>query len=123
MKRLALMIIPALICGMVFTSCGSKVAIDDGGDDEYYKATVRGKGLDCGNNIFMIQFDEEVTSLPISLWINFYYALDLPEEYKTEGKRIEVQFRLPKVDEMIACNAMGLALPHIFIVKVRCLME
>ena len=39
MKRLVLMIIPALICGMVFTSCNSKGATDEGGEDGIYTGT------------------------------------------------------------------------------------
>jgi len=117
MKKLVLMIIPALICGIVLTSC-SKVATKDGNVNVYFKATVLGQGLDCGNT-FLIQFDKEVTDIPIGWWNNVYYADNLPEEYKIKEKRIEVQFRPLKDDEKYICTHMGPGYPHVYIVKVR----
>jgi len=58
--------------------------------DEYFKVTVLGKGLDCGNT-FVIRFIEEVVELPNSPVKNHYYADNLPEEHKIEGKNMEIQ--------------------------------
>ena len=81
--------------------------------NEYFKVTVLGKGLDCGN-AFVIRFDEEVAGLPDSPVKNHYYADNLPEEHKIEGKNIEIRFRLPKEDEMYACTMMGPTYPYIY---------
>jgi hypothetical protein len=89
--------------------------------NEYGNATVLGKSLDCGD-IFLIRFDADVTGLPFPFLVfnNTYLAMYLPEEYKTEGKRIQVEFRLPdKDDEPITCTAMGPAYPVIYIVSVQ----
>jgi hypothetical protein len=88
--------------------------------DEYGNATVLGRGLDCGD-IFLIRFDADVQDLPFSIMLtsNTYYAINLPEEYKIEGIRVSVQFRLPKDDEFIACTAMGPAYPAVFIVSAK----
>ena len=85
---------------------------------EYFKATVLGKGQDCGNT-FLIRFDEEVAGLPNSPVKGCYYADNLPEEYKIEGKTVEIQFRLPKEDEMSACTTMGIAFPHMYVLDVK----
>lgn len=80
-------------------------------------ATVLGKGSDCGT--FLIHFDESVSGLPVpsSFFNNVYYTVNLPEECKKEGERINVEFRAPKTEElMAACTAMGPAYPHIFII-------
>ena len=86
--------------------------------DEYFKVTVLGKGFDCGNT-FVIRFNEEVAELPDSPVKNHYYADNLPEKHKIEGKNIEIQFRFPKEDEMYACTLMGPTYPHIYILEVK----
>ena len=59
MKRLALMIVPALICGMVLTSCGSEMATDDtknelndGEFDETVVVDSKGLGLWWNHQMF-----------------------------------------------------------------------
>jgi len=81
-------------------------------------ATVLGRNPDCGT--FMIQFDEEVPGLPSYSYAlgNVFHGINLPEEYKVEGERIEVTFRLTFPDEALQCTAMGTAYPSIFIVNV-----
>ena len=86
-------------------------------DSTYVKATVLGKGLDCGNS-FIIKFDEAVTGLPQNAE-NTFYEINLPEDYKVEGKEIMVEFRIPEPDEIMVCTTMGIAYPQIFITKVK----
>ena len=114
MKKTVLMIISALICGMVLTSCDSKTEI---GDEGFYKATVLGVGGDC--KICLIVFDEEVPDLPPSPCKNMYYAHNLPENYQIAEKRIEVKLGFCKEPLAIACTAMGPAYGHICIAEVR----
>ncbi len=83
----------------------------------YADATVLGKGLDCGNS-FLIKFDNNVTGLPEN-FDHIFYEINLPDEYKIEGKKIKVEFRDPESDEMMACTTMGIGYPEIFITKVQ----
>ncbi len=76
----------------------------------YANATVLGNGMDCGNS-FLIKFDNGV--------INTFYEINLPEDYKVEGKEIMVEFRIPEPDEIMVCTTMGIAYPQIFITKVK----
>ncbi len=80
-------------------------------------ATVLGKGLDCGNS-FLLKFDSDVTGLPEN-FDNTFYEINLPDEYKTEGRKIKVAFRSPEPDEIMACTTMGIGYPQIFITKVK----
>ena len=82
-----------------------------------YKATVLGRGMDCGN-AFLIQFEEKTYSLPASSK-NIYYEINLPEEYKIAGREILIQFHEPRNDEIMVCTAMGPAYPQVVVTKVE----
>jgi len=86
-------------------------------ENKWSNATVIGKGLDCGNT-FLIQFNEDVTGLPDNTSNRTFYAVNLPEEYKVSGTKINVEFREPNSSEMIVCTTMGIAYPQIYISKV-----
>jgi len=86
------------------------------GDDEYFDATVLGKGMDCGNS-FLIQFDAGVTGLPSPFKI--YYEINLPEKYKINNERISVKLRVPNNDENMVCTMMGPTYPQINIIEVK----
>jgi hypothetical protein len=105
-----------LIIGLfvLIISC-SKNSQDD--LSAYAGATVLGKGTDCGNS-FLIKFDDDVTGLPEN-FDHIFYEINLPDEYKIEGKKIKVLFREPEPNEMMACTTMGISYPEIFIIKVR----
>jgi hypothetical protein len=83
----------------------------------YANAIVLGKGLDCGNS-FLIKFDNGVTGFPQNS-DNTFYEINLPDDYKIEGRKIKVEFRDPKPDEIMVCTTMGIAYPQIFITKVK----
>jgi len=83
----------------------------------YANATVLGNGMDCGNS-FLIKFDNGVIGLPQNSE-NTFYEINLPEDYKVEGKEIMVEFRIPEPDEIMVCTTMGIAYPQIFITKVK----
>lgn len=80
-------------------------------------ATVLGKGLDCGNS-FLLKFDDEVIGLPEN-FDHIFYEINLPDDFKIEGKKIKVGFRSPNPDEMMACTTMGIGYPQVFITKVQ----
>jgi len=105
-----------LIIGLFFIiiSC-SKNNQDD--LSAYAGATVLGKGLDCGNS-YLLKFDDDVMGLPEN-FDQIFYEINLPDDYKIEGKKIKVGFRDPEPDEMMACTTMGIGYPEIFITKVQ----
>ncbi len=79
-----------------------------------YNAKVLGKGLDCGN-IYLIQFDNDVTGLPPNSFDNTFYALNLPANLQIDNLQVNVAFRAPNPDEMVACTTMGIGYPQIVI--------
>lgn len=83
-----------------------------------FNATVIEKGLDCGNS-FLIKFNNGVIGLPVNNFDNTFYEINLPEKYKTEGKKIKVEFREPKNNEAMACTTLGIGYPQIYITKVE----
>ena len=90
----------------------------DEANNDIFNAKVLGKGLDCGN-LFLIKFNNDVSGLPVNNFDNTFYAINLPEEFKTEGEQIKVEFREPKNDEAMACTTLGIGYPHIYITKVE----
>lgn len=87
-------------------------------NDDIFNATVLGKGLDCGN-LFLIKFSKDVPGLPVNNFDNTFYEINLPEEFKIEGKKIKVKLREPKSDEVVACTTLGIGYPQIYITKVE----
>ena len=110
MKRIIFIIISLTF---IIISCN-----DDETNDDIFNATVIGKGLDCGNS-FLIKFNNGVSGLPINNLDNTFYEINLPEEYKIEGKKIKVEFREPKNDEGMVCTTLGPGYPQIYITKVE----
>lgn len=104
-----------ILFSFIFTSC-SKNEIEI--KEELFNATVIGEGLDCGNS-YLIKFNDDVSGLPQNSFDNIFYELNLPEDYKVEGKLIFVEFRLPENDELIVCTTLGLAYPQIYITKAE----
>jgi hypothetical protein len=110
-------VLPYPVIGEEATIKTVKIFVDNENvDNEYSGATVRGKGLDCGNS-FIIQFDEDVVGLPLPNKV--YYEINLPEKYKIANERINVKFRVPNNDEIMACTTMGPSYPQIYIVDVK----
>ena len=94
-----------------FTSCSTD---DDETQVEFIaNATVLGPGLDCGD-AFLIRL-EDSNEIPENAFENVFYEINLPDEYKTEGNEIRVNFRLPTNEEIPFCTHMGPGYPHIFI--------
>jgi len=110
MKRIIFIIISLTF---IIISCNK-----DETHDDIFNATVLGKGLDCGNS-FLIKFNNGVPGLPVNNFDNTFYEINLPEEYKTEEKKIKVEFREPKNDEAMACTTLGIGYPQIYITKVE----
>ena len=112
MKRIILIFI-----GLTFLiiSCSEKVTEIN---EDPFNATVLYQGMDCGK-AFLIQFNNNVSGLPMNTRDNIFYAINLPEEYKINGKKIKVEFREPFNNEIIVCTAMGPGYPQIYITKVE----
>lgn len=91
---------------------------DSDKNERVYNATVLGKGMDCGET-YLIEFDDDVSELPENSFDNVYYAINLPEEYKIEGKEIYVEFRQPENDETMDCTFLGPTFPQIYITKIE----
>ena len=83
-------------------------------------ATVLGRGLDCGD-IYLIQFNEDTQGLPypFDFFNGIYYAMNLPQRYKIQGKTINVTFRQLYETETVVCTTMGPGFPFIYIVRVN----
>jgi len=100
---------------LIFTSCTKE---DSRIKDDSFNAIVIEQGLDCGNS-YLIKFNEDVSGLPQNSFDNIFYEINLPEEYKVEGKPIYVEFRLPENNETMACTTLGLAYPQIYIIEAN----
>lgn len=83
-----------------------------------FNAKVLYQGADCGDT-FLIQFDENVSNVPNNNTNNIFYALNLDEQYKVEGLDINVDFREPYDEEIMACTTAGVGFPQIFIEQVN----
>jgi hypothetical protein len=90
---------------------------DDEGNNNFY-ATVVGAGMDCGDS-YLIKFDDTTIALPKNNSQNVFYGTNLPSQFKVPGLRINVSFRLPTANELMACKTMDFAYPQIFIKKVN----
>jgi len=113
MKRIILIFIGLTF---IFISCDKN---DNEVNKKSFNATVQGKGLDCGNS-FLIKFDDDATGLPKnSFGGNTFYEINLPVEFKIEGKKVYVEFREPKNDEIMVCTTMGIGYTQIYITKAE----
>lgn len=103
-----------MLISLIFTGCSK-----DKSDDVFYEAIVLQKGLDCGES-YLIKFDDGIMKNSLSSEEDLtYYEINLPQEYKVEGKRIKVQFREAAADELMMCTTMGFSYPQIFITKIE----
>lgn len=83
-----------------------------------HNATVLGIGLDCGDS-YVIQFNDNITGLPVNSSSNRYYELNLPDEFKVDGLSVYIEFRAPENDEGMMCTTMGPSYPQIYITTVE----
>lgn len=91
---------------LMFTCCSKKI--------NSYQAIVIEQGIDCGSS-YIIKFDDNVPSLPANNSENVFYEINLPEELKVKGKKINVKFREPTDKEIMVCTTLGQGYPQIFI--------
>ena len=87
-------------------------------DDQVFNATVLEKGMDCGD-LFLIQFNNNVSGLPENDFKNIFYAMNLAEALKIEGRKIKVKVRKPKIEEAMVCTTFGIAYPHLYIITAE----
>jgi hypothetical protein len=83
-------------------------------NNDSYNATVKGKGIDCGNS-FLIVLEADAPDLPANNSGNTFYEINLPEEFKIEGKKINIKFREPTNSEIIVCTTLGVGYPQLYI--------
>jgi len=81
-----------------------------------YEAEVIGCGLDCGN-LYLISIDSRRQNADFVPGI--YYANNLPEAYKQNGLKIQVNCRQPKNDELPACTMLGISYPHVYVISAQ----
>lgn len=112
MKKIILILIGLTF---IFISCNKN---EKETNENSVNATVIGKGLDCGN-AFLIKFNNDISGLPENSFDNTFYEINLPDEFKIEGKKIYVEFREPKDGELMICTTMGIGYPQIYITKVE----
>lgn len=87
-------------------------------EDDMFNATVLEKGIDCGD-LFLIQFNKDVSGLPKNDFDNIFYAINLPEAFKVKEKQIKVKVRKPKNEEAMPCTTVGIGYPHLYIIKAE----
>ena len=109
MKKISLILI-----GFTFLliSCNN-----DDDNIELFDAVVIGKGLDCGDS-FLIKFNENITGLPNTI-DNTFYTINLPNEFKEEGKEIKIDFREPINNEFLLCTTLGPGYNAIYIITAK----
>ncbi len=83
-------------------------------DDKIYNATIIGVGLDCGNS-YLIRFEKNAIGVPTNTSQNIFYEINLPNQFKVNGLKINVAFRQPTNNEIMVCTALDYAYPQIFI--------
>lgn len=109
-----IIILLSMFISLIFIGCSKYKS-----DDVFYDATVIEKGLDCGES-YLIKFDEDILKNSLSSDDDrTYYEINLPQEYKVEGKRIKIQFRDPTADELMLCTMVDFSYPQIYITKVE----
>ena len=71
------------------------------------------------SNKFSFDYDDnDIPKLQGNTFDNTYYEINLPDEYKIVGKKINVEFREPENNEIMVCTTMGLGYTQIYITKV-----
>jgi hypothetical protein len=98
---------------IIFLCCCNN---DESNDN--FNATVIVRGLDCAGS-YLIKFDDNLSNVPKNSSENVFYEINLPNQYKIEGLRINVLFRLPTKDETMVCTAKDYSYPQIFIDKIN----
>ena len=83
---------------------------------EFFNAVVIGKGLDCRDS-FLIKVNG-YSGLPNTV-DDTYYEINLPKEFKVEGKEIKVEFREPRDKEFIPCTTLGPGYSLIYIISAE----
>jgi len=112
MKKIILILIGL---NFIFISCNKN---EKETNEKSFNATVIGKGLDCGNS-FLIKLNDDISGLQENAFDNTFYEINLPDEFKIEGKKIYVEFREPEKGELMVCTTMGSGYPQIYIMKVE----
>lgn len=97
---------------LVLFSCSK----DEGNNN--HNVTIIGVGTDCGNS-YLIKFDDNNINVPTNSSQNVFYEINLPLQYKVNGLRINVSFRIPANNEIMVCSAKDYSYPQIFIDKVN----
>jgi hypothetical protein len=111
MKKISLVLI-----GFTFLlfSCNKD---EENNNNELFDAVVIGKGLDCGDS-FLIKFNENIPGLPNTI-DNTFYEINLPNEFKEDGKEIKVDFRETKDNEYLICTTLGIGYNAIYILSAK----
>lgn len=118
-KRFKIILIPVLftILMIVNLSCNSNDD-DTTPQQNNYNAVVLRVGLDCGEN-YLIKFNSDVVGLPSNTSDNVFYEINLPSQYKVNGKQLNIDFRAPTDTEIMVCSSMDFAYPQIYIKSVK----
>lgn len=103
----------SLLASTLFLSCSK-----DGEDIQFWNATVRNKGLDCGT--FLLEFEKEPNIYPASFGLGtIFYEMNLPDEFKIPETKIVVEIRKLNDDELFACTTRGPSYGMVYILSAR----
>ncbi|MFW5700669.1 MAG: hypothetical protein ACOCWM_03180 [Cyclobacteriaceae bacterium] len=117
MNRLIFLIIMISILGL--TSCEKDNESNDS-NKFLFKATVIGKGLDCGET-FVISLTNIGSNSDIE--DGMYYADQLDSEFKVSGLEIYLNCREPNDSEIYACTMMGPTYSHVIVTGVKKMID
>lgn len=97
----------------IFISCSK-----DEEDIQFWNATVRNKGLDCGTHL--LEFDLEPNLYPASYgYGTIFYEMNLPDAFKVPETKIVVEMRKLNDDELVACTTLGPSFGMVYILSAR----
>lgn len=97
----------------IFISCSK-----DEEDKQFWNATVRNKGLDCGTHL--LAFDLEPNLYPASYgYGTIFYEMNLPDAFKVPETKIVVEMRKLNDDELVACTTLGPSFGMVYILSAR----
>lgn len=80
------------------------------------KAKTIRKSMCAGLYIIQVFEGEDV---PQTTSNNFFYAINLPEEYKKPNLNININYRLPKTNEIPVCPSMEEGYTCIYIISIN----
>ena len=105
----------AIFSILAIQACKENVSDIPTGTTMVKAKTIR-KSMCAGLYIIQVFEGEDV---PQTTSNNFFYAINLPEEYKKPNLNININYRLPKTNEIPVCPSMEEGYTCIYIISIN----